>query len=123
MVTKLLAASIAALSLAAPAYADPPRYDCDFFEVADPTREEDWHTGAVVGYVAHAGFVTITCELRVNGVTVAPGWTSSGVGAAVVATQLTFTGSPADGLEICAEATTDHGMYDHCRDISGWRAG
>lgn len=119
MTKNLLAASLAALSFTAPAaQADPPHYDCDFFEVADPTREEGWHTGVLAGYVVHAGFVTITCELRVNGVTVAPGWTSSGAGAAVVAGQLTFAGS-ANGVELCAVATTDHGTYDHCRDISG----
>ena len=119
MVKSLLAASVAAFALIAPAaHADPPQYDCNFISVEDPTREEDWHTGVVVGYVVHAGFVSIRCDIVSGGVVVAPGPSSSGVGAAAVAEQWTFTGEFGPDTELCATATTDHGTYDHCRELA-----
>ena len=117
---RIVAALAAALvSLAAPAAsADEPAFDCAFrVSQLDVSSQPDMFA---VGFVAHgdASAVSITCSIRVDGVTVQETPTGTGVGAAVTGGRLGwwwFGGT----VEGCATATVaGHPAATRCRPFA-----
>lgn len=117
MVTRLLAAALAACALTSPsppALADEPVYDCEFY--GEASGAGTW-IGVVAGHVAHVegGAVAITCEIKVNGATVD---SLTGTGDAVAWVVEPVAGFAfVDDIDLCSYATTSHGTSTRCEDM------
>ena len=115
MLVKTLGAAALAVALAAPvapAAADPFTYQCTWVvQIPSPTGQNT-HLAYVVGTVQHGlDPATIRCYVKVNGAVEAT--TAAGVGG--TAGWVTYAANtPPDVVELCAEATTSHGVVVTC---------
>ena len=110
MFKKILMAGLAtgALAVGAPvAHAAAVQADCAFDTIAQEqvTGGQDTFTGAAFGYAASdspAASISVVCEVRVNGGTVASTPAGASGQASVTAGQVTFTAADTDTVTLCA---------------------
>ena len=115
MIEKILVASLACGALALDAPAAPAAHtmlDCRFDAVAqqDVTGGEDTFRGAAYGYVVSptpGESVEIVCYVTVNGTAVTPtdDPAASGTNVDTFASEVTYTASDTDEVELCADWT------------------
>jgi len=116
----VLAASAAALALAAPAHADHTTQECGFQSFQQGNVTNDRYTGEAEGHIVGAPgeAVSIACEIRVNGVAVDATSRGTGTTAAVTVGVIRYFADDDDTVDICALVTHAHGSGEFCQSAT-----
>ena len=126
MLKKISMAALAAgaLALNAPAaIAEPTAVDCGFNTVAQETATggQDTFTGAAYGYVVTStagNAVSVRCDVRVDGTTVASTPTGSGTTVATSQGQVTYTATDTQDVDLCAVWTDGSTSGEVCGETT-----
>lgn len=120
----MVSTAVSALAFGVPgAHAEPASVDCGFNTVSQETATggQDTFTGTAYGYLVSdtAGeIVSVSCEVRVDGSTVAATHPGFGTQGATTQGQVTYTASDTQDVDLCAVWTAGQTSGEVCADTT-----